>query len=119
YAVHGRGYILLLLCTIIATVALMKLVQQKSLIYWLLFMLASVAGFLTIPIFLYPFASLVIFGAGYFLSTRNLNGFTSLFLACFFISLLTLLLYFPVMLVSGPEQLFGNEYVRSAGERQA
>ncbi|MFC5271083.1 hypothetical protein [Adhaeribacter terreus] len=113
YAVHGRGYTLLLFCTIVATLALLKIVQQKDPAYWLVFILASVAGFLTIPIFLYPFGSLVIFGAGYFLITRNFRGLKHFVTACVFIGVITLLLYLPAMLVSGGGQLYGNDYVQA------
>ncbi|MBK0403166.1 glycosyltransferase family 39 protein [Adhaeribacter sp. BT258] len=117
YAVHGRGYTLLLFCTAIASLAMLKIVQQRAPVYWFIFMLASVAGFLTIPVFLYPFASLVLFGATYFLFVRNFCGFQHLIIACLFIGSVTALLYLPAMLVSGGSQLYGNDYVQ-AGDRQ-
>ncbi|HSI90398.1 MAG TPA: hypothetical protein VK927_04735, partial [Adhaeribacter sp.] len=111
YAVNGRAYSLMLLCTGLAALALLKIYEQQENRYWLVFILASIAGFFAVPVFLYPFAAMVFFGAFSFFITRNRSGFFNLVLATFFAGVATLLLYLPIMLVSGPEQLFGNEYV--------
>ncbi|MFC5271084.1 hypothetical protein [Adhaeribacter terreus] len=111
YAVHGRGYSLLLLCTVFAFIAILKLYEGRQNYYWLLFLICTVTGFYTVPVFLYPFASISLFAVFAFIHSKNFKALRLFILVTFFAGIATLLLYLPVILVSGPELLFNNAYV--------
>jgi len=113
YAVAGRGYFLqltLLLLAFFAAVALLRQLAYQRLA-WLVFVAASVLGFYTIPTFAYPFVSL---GLGLLLGLawqRRWRKLGQLVLAGTIIGTVTVLLYLPVVCVSGLRQLVGNHYV--------
>ncbi|HEX8426758.1 hypothetical protein [Hymenobacter sp.] len=113
YSVAGRGYFLqitLLLFAFAATVALLQLPTYRRLA-WLLFVVASILGFYTIPTFVYPFVSL---GLGLLLGLawqRRWSELGQLVLAGSIVGAVSTLLYSPVMCVSGFTQLVGNHYV--------
>jgi hypothetical protein len=111
YAVHGRGYFLLTLCSVFAAISIFKIYERKSEHYWLVFLLSSVAGFFTIPVFLYPFLGLLFFGFAAFIFSRNRRAFLKLLLSTFFAGIATILLYVPVIMGSGVRLLFFNSYV--------
>jgi hypothetical protein len=112
YATHGRGYFLLALCSAFAAIALYKIYERKGDQYWLIFLLCTIIGFATIPVFLYPFASLLVFGFAAFVYSRNRQALVKLFLVTFFAGIATVLLYVPALMASGPHLLFKNDYVQ-------
>ncbi|MBK0403167.1 hypothetical protein I5M27_09235 [Adhaeribacter sp. BT258] len=111
YAVHGRGYSLLLLCTAFAFIAILKLYEGRQNDYWLAFLVCTVTGFYTVPVFLYPFAGISVFAFLAFIYSKNYRALRQFMIVAFFAGITTLLLYLPVILVSSPELLFSNVYV--------
>src|SRR5688572_15816462 len=110
FSVHGRGYFLISICAAIIALAIYKFYQGKEHFYWLVFLLFSIIGFYTIPVFLYPFAATAFFGMLAFGFSKNWLAFKQLIIAAVFISFISLLLYSPALLASG-ELLFRNRYV--------
>jgi hypothetical protein len=113
YAVNGRGYSLLAVCCALLTIAVLKLMETREVRYWLVFMVSVVAGFYTIPIFIYPFAAVFFAFALVLLFKRDWNLLVSLLLASGFSGLGVILLYTPVVAVSNLELLVANRYVQS------
>ena len=86
YATHGRGYFLMVLCVVLALISFilfLKFNQKKTFVktsislktqsdfYLIVFIGNSILGFYTIPVFLYPFLSIVILGFLNFVYDRN------------------------------------------------
>lgn len=111
FSVHGRGYFLVSICAAVAALGLYKLYERSETHYWLVFIVASVIGFYTIPVYLLPFSGLLVFGAIALTVGKMPEKLKALLLACGFIGATTALLYTPVLLASGPELLLGNRYV--------
>ncbi|RTQ45655.1 hypothetical protein EJV47_24510 [Hymenobacter gummosus] len=109
----GRGYLLLALCGQLGFVAAVALLRgtARPRLAWAALVLSSLAGLYAMPTYLLLFASL--FGALGLaaLGRRDGPGLLRLTLAGLLTGLLTVLLYAPVLVVSGPAALFGNDYV--------
>lgn len=107
YAVQGRGYALLMLFASLSAILTIKAIESRKLEFPMTLVLVSTLGFYTIPIYLYPFAiTLLIFTLYLPLKTIFKIGSS--------VSVLTLLLYAPIILLFGPEVLVANEFVQSA-----
>ncbi|MBO9699156.1 MAG: hypothetical protein J7604_03045 [Sporocytophaga sp.] len=112
YAVQGRGYLLLTLCVFILTIICFKYtITQKSPYIWI-FILISIAGFYTIPTFLYPFVASMIFLHFYFILNKNINPLFKIYAASCAVLIGVLLLYAPVFLVSGVSSVVSNSWVK-------
>ncbi|UOG72750.1 hypothetical protein MTX78_11495 [Hymenobacter tibetensis] len=118
YAVAGRGYFLQLALLILAFFAVLAVWQVASYrrLGWVLFVTSSILGFYTIPTFLYPFLAL---SSGLLVGLvwqRRWLEIGHLVLAGSIVGLTTLLLYLPVLCVSGVQQLVGNHYVATMAD---
>ncbi|MBK0401934.1 glycosyltransferase family 39 protein [Adhaeribacter sp. BT258] len=111
-ATQGRGYMLLTLLAVLAFASIMRALQTGKAGYWSIFSLLSVLGFYTVPTFLYPFAVCVFVAGIYILFQKQWQKIPKMTLAGATVLSGTLLLYMPLLLVSGPEALFGNKYLR-------
>lgn len=111
YSFHGRGYYLLALCAAVALIALWKYAKGNTIIYLWVFVLASVTGFYTIPVFLFPFFTWLVFGLLLLRRHRNTHRIQPLMLATMGIALWVLGLYLPIILFNGWEALFANRWV--------
>lgn len=113
YSIHGRGYVLLIVCALVCMIGIVRAIEERyALYYWLLFILSAWAGFYTIPVFLFPFASFVVFGLVYSLWMRAGRKIKELMLSSFIVAVLTLISYLPVLLLSGPGAITGNAWVQ-------
>ncbi|QNH63976.1 hypothetical protein [Hymenobacter sediminicola] len=113
YAVAGRGYFLqlaLLLAAFFAALALWRQPAGRRLA-WVVFIGTGILGLYTIPTFVYP---LVALGAGLllgFINQRRWLDVGRLAFATAAIGTTAVLLYSPIIVVSGLPQLLGNHYV--------
>jgi hypothetical protein len=114
YAAAGRGYFVqfcLLQAGFFAGLELLRTTSPYRYSGWLVFIGSSVLGLYTIPTYAYPLVSLLV-GIGWcWLGQRRWQQLGQLALATTIIGLLVLLLYAPVLAVSGPEALVSNRYV--------
>lgn len=117
YGFLARGYGLILLFTVISTFSLFLLFEKtknrKKL--WLIFILSSALGFYSIPIYIYVFASHLVFYFTYLLIKNKLLIFRELkelFVVSFIVVVLVFLLYSPVIFVSGLDSLIAQEHVK-------
>ncbi|WP_028982024.1 hypothetical protein [Sporocytophaga myxococcoides] len=112
YAVQGRGYLLLTLCVFILTIVCFKYTTTQKGAYIWIYTLISIAGFYTIPTFLYPFVSSMIFLHIYFFLNKNIGPLFKIYTATCAVLAGVLLLYAPVFLVSGVSSVVSNSWVR-------
>ena len=117
YSTNARGY------TMIGFAFLLLLACAESLRRsggagwgaWVLFAITAAFGFYTIPVMLYPFGAVALWLAAAALlqapAARN-RILIRLTVATAGAGALTLLLYTPVLLASGPDAIFDNEFVQ-------
>ncbi len=103
YSILARGYSFLMLFFVLSLYALMKTSQDNRRFFWVIYVLSSSLGFYTMPSFLYPFVSLNVFYLlVYFKNIRQQIVYNLMTVA------LVLMLYTPVLLVSGIDSLINN-----------
>lgn len=111
YSYMSRGYALLNLFFILALYASFDIIKgenpQKK---WLLFSLASVLGFYTMPSFLYPFLTLNVL-----ILVLHPKSIVQQFKAGLLTFLSVALLYAPIICHQGVTALIANPYVRPIG----
>lgn len=107
YSFQGRGYLLHVILCVLLTLSLYKSRTEGKQLYWLLFEWIAVLGFLTVPIFLYPFTAVICF---YILS----KGWDYQYIRSGLrIVLVTIFCYSPIFLFNGVGAIFQNEWVQS------
>lgn len=100
YSFFARGYLLLLLCYIAALYAFFQITvsHKNNKRYYYLLAASSVAGFYTIPSFLYAFAGLLLFASFYLLFQKRNRDFFRLLKATGITGFITMILYIPVLI---------------------
>ena len=114
YAVLARGYMMLVFFTAICFGSVLAgLVAARPSVPLLIgYVVCAVCGFYTIPLFLYPFASVNAFKFAYLLARRR--PLSPWLIADITIAVITLLLYTPIILVNGISAVTANVYVARA-----
>lgn len=110
YSFQGRGYALEVLFVVLAFYGLYKNSKGRDENYIFLFIVSSVLGLYTIPIFVYPLISIVTFNL-----LLNRIDFKTLFYSCVVIGGGAVLCYFPIFIVSGVDSVVANDWVKSLG----
>lgn len=116
YGVQARGYMLLLLCALLCVYSCVNIIGGKARRkYYALFILSSIAGFLTIPSFLYCFlpVSLVLFLNA--VRLKSYHEIRSTVIANLAIVIGTLALYTPIIWRNGFHALTSNNGVVARG----
>ncbi len=114
YSIQARGYMLIVLFSILITYAIFKIVFVRSRkIYWAVFIIASILGFYTIPTFLYPFVSVSFFAFIAFLYEKNYWLIKYLIYSGVIITIAVILLYLPPFYISGTDALFNNSNIQN------
>ena len=120
YSTNARGYSLVMLFSLLVFILGDFVRKEKNLFAWGLISLFSALGFYTIPVMMFSFGILFIwlFLENQFADLgpyRSKWEFVRYWLICGFSSaVLTLILYVPILVYSGPEKLFGNAFVSPA-----
>jgi uncharacterized membrane protein len=112
YSVAARGYIFLILFTLISFYCLLKLMRGASAKWWFFYVGSSALGIYAIPVMVYSiFAGLLWF----FLSLdgfRRAQSMVPLLRALAAIAFLAVLLYFPIIMRSGVGTVVANPFIR-------
>lgn len=122
YGVSARGYAQLALLSVLLWWLANRLLREKNLFLWLLFILVAAAGFYTIPIMLYPFTALMawlflryLLGSYASMYTKG-QFFKYLFFAGLTVVILFLVLYMPVFVRTGIRSVFYSDTIKFAQE---
>lgn len=107
YSVLGRGYSLEIFLAVISFYSYLRYNETSNSNFRIIFILSSILGFFTIPVFLYPFSSILIF----FLLDIKTNR-KSLFVSTFLIFAGSVFCYLPIFMVSGIDSVIGNDWVK-------
>ena len=117
YSDNARGYTLETLFGLLLLLLAHSVRASKNRFHWLLITLVSALGMYTLPVFLFPFGIAYLWmlwenvraaAPGYasrrdFLTWWLASGLSA--------AALTLILYLPILLFTGPAKLFANEFV--------
>lgn len=115
YAYIGRGHILLSLFVLISSIAMIEYLISNQKGYVFIFILSSILGFYTVPIFIFHFIALgilMLLYAIFFLGGRNITIWLKGGRAVLYIIIGTTICYTPVILISGWEALFAHKWVQ-------
>lgn len=120
YSTNGRGYTLLALCSMVLFAMAPFLLRHRNWVAWGLFSVVAALGFFTIPIMLYPYTMVLVWLGLSCVCGDATAGTRREFARVLAISVavtagLTLVLYAPILAVSGPASLFANQFVRPVG----
>ena len=119
YSVNARGYTMQTLLTVLTVGLAVYGKRKRNVFAWFLLILLSGLNFFTLPVALYPFGGICVWLFLNVLFFRRENcGFENrwqLFKYLIFmgicVSMLSLLLYLPILRHSGWNSLFGNGYI--------
>jgi hypothetical protein len=116
FSTNARGYTMVSLFSLLLVILAAYLISYKNLVAWLWFTLVSVLGFFTIPIMLYPYLAVMLWLALSYYFKEVAPNYSKSFLGLLFASglaatILTLILYSPIIVFSGWEALAGNSFV--------
>ncbi len=119
YSTNARGYTLLALITLLCFTLGDIVRKERNSFAWVLIGLLSALGFFTLPVMLLPFGILFVWlfisnqveGSGPYHS--RLDFFLHWSAAGFGAAILTLLFYTPILVYSGSQKLFANDFVAS------
>ncbi len=100
YSTDARGYTLLCCFVLICTAAMAEIIRSGSRIAVRIFAISAALGFYTVPVMLYPFVMLVVWGR-----KKALAGAIAAVL-------IAVALFVPVLLISGISSVMSNAYVR-------
>lgn len=107
YSFQGRGYVLLVLLVVLTLYSFLQLEKETTWQYQTLFVCSAVMGFYTIPVFLYPFSSIVVFAL-----LRNRKDFKNIVVLGLSIVTGVFICYAPIVLVSGYKAIIANDWVK-------
>jgi len=119
YSANARGYSLLGFFSLINFVLAGVILKRRSLAAWFWMGLVSALGLFTVPVMAYSLGILYLWLLVSFIFNENQKNYqpkqywTSLIATGITTLTLTIVLYLPVLFVSGPDSLFGNKFVRS------
>ncbi|MCS6824270.1 MAG: hypothetical protein NZ529_08235 [Cytophagaceae bacterium] len=113
YSVLGRGYMIYTFCALVVVYATMKLYRnpyEKKI--WILYSMFSIAGFYTLPVFFYLFLVCTIFLLTAVILSKKQHCIFIFFIAHVVVSIGVILLYMPVLMVSGYKALFQHSWAK-------
>jgi hypothetical protein len=114
YGMQGRGYSLLVVFVLLTTKCMLQITQPgsrgKAAFVWL--GISSVLGFYTIPVFLYPFLGLLLYGFIQLFRQSAWQRLQYLGLTIVATAAFTFFLYLPVLLFNGWSAVSGNAWVQ-------
>ena len=113
YAMQGRGYILFSWLMLLAVFSLLLALEQRK---WqnealTVFVLTSALGAFTIPVFLLPFISMLLFAGGKILLRRDWLMLKKGIVSVLMVGLLVSFCYLPIFIFSGLGAITANQFV--------
>jgi len=112
YGYMARGYGLTLLAFVIGLYATLKIMSDsENRLNWFAWIVSSVLGFYSIPIYLFPFVSLTLLLFINIIWQANYKRFLELFLSGSIVTTIVIILYTPIFFISGIGSVTSNKFV--------
>jgi hypothetical protein len=114
YGFSARGYSLIILSFIIIFYCTIQIIIKPILYkkYLRIFFVFSIIGFYSIPIFLYPFLICILYLFIYFFRFKLIKQIVFLIKLCTLNIFAVLVIYSPIIIVSGLNSLIKNDFVK-------
>jgi hypothetical protein len=119
YSLFGRGYVLMTFFSVFAffmTLEIMSGIKDKFV--WHTYAFASILGFYTLPTYLYPFASFAFVMGLIILIEKRTAQIKSYLYYHLIVTIVVIILYSPVMVISGVASLTSNPWVARVGREE-
>lgn len=113
YSMQARGYGMLILFSLISIYSTISYLQAPSKKQFTIYLLSIIAGFYTIPTFLYPFISLQLFIGWFCITNKKTYELKKFLVANCIGGCIVLILYAPIIFISGLKAITNNAYVKS------
>lgn len=117
YSVFARGYTLIAVAFVLLMELSRRMLDRPSKALWITWALLSIAGFITVPVFVFPFAGVVVWFAANLALRRGRadrkDTSIALVIALATVGLGTVVAYTPVIVGSGLDSLIDNPFVQS------
>jgi uncharacterized membrane protein len=111
YSVFARGYMLIIFFTLVCYWSIERFREKEyNKKYLWIYSISSILGFYTIPIFLFVSASFGLYLLYLFYSQKNI--LKQLVLCHFFIAIITVVLYSPIIYYNGLDAIINNEFTK-------
>ncbi len=116
YAYLSRGYILVVFSFLICFYATMKLTSQNENVknnrkYLIYLSVGGLVGFATMPSFLYPYFTCMSFVVAFKIAKKDFTVIKPIIISGIVTTILVILFYTPMLIVSGLNAIINNEYV--------
>ncbi len=115
YSFIGRGYFLQAICASLGFLAVLGLGfrQTRQRLYWFVLLATNILGFYTIPTHAYAILPLMAILGLYSIGRRGTVALSGVIATGISTGVGCLLLYSPVVLISGKQMLLGNPYLET------
>ncbi len=115
YGVLARGYSLLLFFTIVSSFILLELCENKKnrKNLWTVFVLSSVLGFYSLPVYVYVFASQTVFYMAVSVKNKEIGFLKEFFIGTLITAVIVGILYSPVLFINGMNALTGYNFMQA------
>lgn len=113
YSMQARGYGMLLLFSLTAIYSSISYLEFPSKKYMIIYLIAIIAGFYTIPTFLYPFIAMQLFICWNCFSNKKLGLFKNFVFVNCIGGCMVFILYAPIIFINGLQAITNNSYVKS------
>jgi hypothetical protein len=111
YSVFARGYMLIIFFTLVCYWSIERFQEKEyNKKYLWIYSISSILGFYTIPVFLFVSASFGCYLLYLFYSQKNI--LKQLALYHFFIAIVTIVLYSPIIYYNGLDAIINNEFTK-------
>ncbi len=107
FSIYARGYSLLILAWLLSIILLQHSITNRNSASWIGSIVFGALGMWTIPTMIYPIIAAIVFWS---LSRSRLVDMVAWLSS---IAILTIVLYSPILAISGPQAIIGNPYVKS------
>ncbi len=110
YSVFARGYMLIILMGLICFYCILQLNKEFNKNYIQIYLICSIIGFYTIPVFLYVSVTLVLFQI--ILFKKETSKLWILLKYHILIGVITFLLYLPIIYFNGLDSIINNQWTK-------
>ena len=110
YSVFARGYMIIILMALICFYCVLQLSKDFNKNYILIYLICSIIGLYTIPIFLYVSSTLVLFQ--FILFKKETSKLLLLLKYHIIIGIVTFLLYLPIIYFNGLDSIINNQWTK-------
>ncbi len=115
YGVLARGYSLLLFFTIVSSFILLELCKNKKnrKKLWAVFVISSILGFYSLPVYVYVFASQTVFYMAISIKNKEIGYLKEFFTGTLITVVIVGVLYAPVLFINGIDAITGYDFMQA------